>query len=114
MIATERLAEHRLGPVDQIPIGEGRAFCVAGQDIAVFRLRGGGVTATQAACPHRGGPLADGIVGLDSVVCPLHAWRFALGTGQAETGDCDITVHPCRLDPNGEILVTLTGAVTTE
>ena len=43
----------------------------------------------------------------DSVVCPLHAWRFALVTGQAQVGDCDIAVHPCRLDAHGNILVTV-------
>ena len=107
MSATETVVEHRLGPIDQIPIGEGRTFRVGGQDIAVFRLRGGGIAATQAQCPHRGGPLADGIVGLDSIVCPLHAWRFSLSTGLTEVGDCDIAVHPCRVDAGGEILVTV-------
>lgn len=112
MSATETVVEHRLGPIDQIPIGEGRTFRVAGQDIAVFRLRGGGIAATQAQCPHRGGPLADGIVGLDSIVCPLHAWRFSLATGQAEVGDCDITVHPCRIDEHGGILVRVPATAT--
>ena len=107
MSASETVALHRLGPIDQIPIGEGRAFEVAGHDIAVFRLRSGGLAATQAECPHRAGPLADGIVGMDSVVCPLHAWRFAFVTGQAEVGDCDIAVHPCRIDADGHILVTV-------
>lgn len=102
MSSTASLAEHRLGPVGQIPPGEGRAFRVAGHHIAVFRLRAGGLAATQAECP-----LADGIVGLDSVVCPLHARRFALLTGLSELGDCNLAVHPCRLDAQGHILVTV-------
>jgi nitrite reductase (NADH) small subunit len=99
--------EYGLGSIDQIALGEGQTFQVAGHEIAVFRLRGGGVAATQAECPHRGGPLADGIVGLDSVVCPLHAWRFSLATGETENGDCPVAVYACRLDEAGEILVAL-------
>lgn len=107
MSAVESLVEHRLGPVEQIPLGEGRTFTVAGYTIAVFRLREGSVAATQAECPHRGGPLADGIVGMDSVVCPLHAQRFTLLTGVAEVGDCDIDVHPCHVDAQGDIVVAI-------
>ena len=99
--------EHRVGQVDQIALGHGQTFQVAGHEIAVFRLRGGGVAATESQCPHRGGPLADGIVGLDSVVCPLHAWRFSLATGATDNGDCPVAIYPCRLDEAGEILVAL-------
>ena len=49
-----------LGRVDDIPFGEGRAFAVGGDQVAVFRLRGGGLRAVSAICPHSGGPLADG------------------------------------------------------
>ena len=49
-----------LGPVDEIPLGEGRTFDVDGEQVAVFRLRDGSVCAVGAVCPHRGGPLADG------------------------------------------------------
>ena len=107
MTATQSLVEHRLGAADQIPVGEGRQFTVAGLHIAVFRLRGGGIAATQAECPHRNGPLADGILGMDSIVCPLHNWRFALATGTAEVGDCDIATYPARLDAAGDIVVEL-------
>ncbi len=107
MSSTESLVERSLGPIGQIPLGEGRAFHVADHHIAVFRLREGGLAATQADCPHRGGPLADGIVGQNSVVCPLHAQRFALATGLAEVGDCDISVYPCRIDAKGDIVVTI-------
>jgi nitrite reductase (NADH) small subunit len=110
--AAAKVVEHRLGPVGQIPVGEGRTFRVGQCEVAVFRLRGGGVAATQAECPHRGGPLADGIVGLDAVVCPLHAWRFSLPSGAAEVGDCEIAVHPCRLDERDDILLTLPAATT--
>ncbi len=101
----------RVGPLEGIPIGEGRAFEVAGRRVAVFRPRGGGVAATQAECPHRGGPLADGIVGDGVVVCPLHARRFALGDGRGDDGECAIAVHPCRVNAEGDVLVALPSAV---
>ncbi len=62
---------YRLGPVDQIPLGEGRAFAVGDEQMAVFRLREGRLRALAAVSPHRGGPLADGLVDGQQVVCPL-------------------------------------------
>lgn len=110
MTAAARAA-HRLGPLDQVPPGEGREFEVAGRRIAVFRPRGGGVAATDAACPHRGGPLADGIVGMSSIVCPLHGRRFALAGGEAGGGDCRLVVHPAWVE-DGQIVVDLADAVS--
>ena len=110
MSAGETMVEHHLGPVEQIPLGEAREFVVDGQRVAVFRLRSGTVAATQAECPHRAGPLADGTLGMDSVVCPLHNWRFALHDGASQQGDCHIAVHPIRLDDGAGLVLTLPGA----
>ena len=71
---------HPLGPLDRIPVGEARVFRVDGKDVAVFRCRSGEVFATSAECPHRGGPLADGLVGGHSVICPMHGFAFDLRT----------------------------------
>jgi nitrite reductase (NADH) small subunit len=54
--------DHPVARAEDIPIGEGRAHAVAGQQIAVFRLRDGRTRAVQATCPHAGGPLADGLI----------------------------------------------------
>lgn len=94
-----------LGSIDQIPLGEGRNFEVAGERVAVFRLRDGGVRATQALCPHKKGPLADGLVGGNAVICPLHAWKFNLQTGEAVFGDCGIKAYAVELDSGGNILL---------
>ena len=72
---------YNLGPVDRIPLGEGRSFAIEGRIVAVFRTRAGAVYATQGECPHKKGPLADGIVAGTRVVCPLHAQAFDLATG---------------------------------
>ena len=66
--------------VADVPAGEGRVVVVDGHRVAVFRTRDGW-RAVQAGCPHRGGPLADGIVADASVTCPLHLRRFSLTTG---------------------------------
>jgi nitrite reductase (NADH) small subunit len=59
---------------------------VGGRRIAVFRLPDGWA-ATDHACPHRAGPLSDGIVTESCVVtCPLHAHRFSLSTGERDDG----------------------------
>ena len=70
----------RLASCDSIPLREGRAVRVAEREIAVFNL-GDRFLAVDNECPHRGGPLADGIVSGAAVVCPLHAWKIDLETG---------------------------------
>ena len=97
-----------LGPVGRIPLGEGRNVEVEGEEIAVFRTRAGELYAVQATCPHRGGPLADGIVGGGRVVCPLHAYAFELATGEATRPGCPaLRTYPVALGAAGEILLTV-------
>ena len=93
-----------LATVDQIPKGEGRTFEVAGRRMAVFHTHAGEVFATQAECPHRAGPLADGLLGGTTVVCPLHDRTFDLRTGCGVSDNTRaIAVYPVRLAGTGEI-----------
>lgn len=99
---------HNLGPLDQIPLGEGRRFAVGERLVAVFHARDGQLRATQAACPHQGGNLADGLVGGGKVVCPLHGMRFDLADGHALGTDCDgIETFPVWLQPDGSLVVDI-------
>ena len=97
-----------IGSVDQIPPGEGRNFIVEREQIAVFRTHAGEVYATQATCPHRNGPLADGLLGGATIVCPLHDRTFDLRTGQGIGPDCpNLKIYQIALTQESQMLITL-------
>ncbi|HYH77701.1 MAG TPA: Rieske (2Fe-2S) protein [Arthrobacter sp.] len=98
-------ASHNLGPVDQIPVGEGRAFGVDGEQVAVFRLRDGTLRALSAVCSHRGGPIADGTIDRQVVMCPLHQHAFDLETGCSNTGAEPLRVFSVHEDPQQNIVL---------
>ena len=70
-----------VGPLEALPLGQGRAFVLERRRIAVFRQRDGRLFAADDRCPHRGGPLSDGLLGAGRVICPLHGFAFDLATG---------------------------------
>ena len=82
----------RAGSVGDVPLLEGRSVDVGGRRIAVFRLPDGWA-AVDAACPHRSGPLGDGLVAERCVTCPLHGRRFDLRTGLQQGGADRVAVH---------------------
>jgi len=86
-----------LGPVEAIPLGEGRVYCVGRRTLAVFRPRDGRLYAMENRCPHRGGPLADGIVGGGVVICPLHGWKFDLASGRCANEGLQVKTYPAAL-----------------
>ena len=97
-----------LGNVDCIPLGQGRLFQINGLSIAVFRGRDGSVFATQATCPHRGGPLADGILGQRTLVCPLHACGFDVSSGRSAGHSYgNLKLYSVSLDAKEQLIVTL-------
>jgi nitrite reductase (NADH) small subunit len=90
----------RLTRRDNIPAREGREVVVAGRHIAVFNL-GDHFFATDNRCPHKGGPLCDGIVTGAAVVCPLHAWKVNLTTGvveRPESMNTCLQTYPVRVE----------------
>ncbi|HEY6552720.1 MAG TPA: Rieske 2Fe-2S domain-containing protein, partial [Vicinamibacteria bacterium] len=100
-----------LGRVEQIPLGEGRAFQVGVERVAVFRPRDGGLFATEAVCPHRQGPLADGLVGGGKVYCPLHGFAFDLTSGRClNSASAGARTFRVSLSPEGDILLGAPGA----
>jgi nitrite reductase (NADH) small subunit len=73
----------RITTAENVPPREGRAVRIGDREIALFNL-GDRFLAVDNRCPHKGGPLADGIVAGTAAVCPLHAWRINLETGVVE------------------------------
>jgi nitrite reductase (NADH) small subunit len=98
-------AERVLGRLADIPPGEGRTFELDGLRIAVFHTRAGDVFATQAECPHRAGPLADGMLAGATVTCPLHERVYDLASGRAVAGECGITTYPVQATEEGLMLL---------
>ena len=95
-----------LGSIESIAPGQGRCFIVGGEEIAVFRQRDGQLFATQNRCPHKQGPLSEGVAGGGKVICPLHSHKFDLQSGEgSEKGEC-VKVYAVR-EVNGEILLTI-------
>ncbi len=88
-----------------VPLGEGRAATIEGRRIAVFRATDGWY-ALDNSCPHRDGPLADGLLADSCVACPLHERRYDLRTGAALSGGEPVAAH--RVEIKGDrVLVEL-------
>lgn len=106
----------RITECGNIPAREGRTTTIGDREIAIFNLgpstslgTGNQFLAIDNRCPHRGGPLGDGIIAGESVVCPLHAWKICLETGTvqrpAATAACVQTYETQVVD--GVILLSL-------
>jgi nitrite reductase (NADH) small subunit len=76
-----------IGTLNDIPRLGARVVRTAAGDIAVFRTADDEVFALQDKCPHKGGPLSQGIVHGKRVACPLHDWKIHLDTGHAVVPD---------------------------
>jgi nitrite reductase (NADH) small subunit len=100
-------------PADRIPLREGRAVLVGGRELAVFNV-GDRFLAVDGRCPHNGGPLCDGIVAGETVVCPLHAWKISLRTGQVErpAGLPACVPHHATKVEDGIVMVQLADAAS--
>lgn len=91
----------RIASCGSVPVREGRVVQLGDREIALFNL-GDRFLAVDNHCPHRGGPLADGIVTGASVVCPLHGWKVDLDTGSVErpagAGTPCLATYPVRVE----------------
>ncbi|SIQ37787.1 assimilatory nitrite reductase (NAD(P)H) small subunit [Rhizobium sp. RU35A] len=76
-----------IGHIDDIPLRGARCVKTPGFTIAVFRTGENEVFAIENRCPHKAGPLSEGIVHGASVTCPLHNWVISLESGQALGAD---------------------------
>ncbi|MEM6666140.1 MAG: nitrite reductase small subunit NirD [Pseudomonadota bacterium] len=84
---TEPLNWVAVGRVDDIPLRGARCVVTPIGKIGVFRTSENTIYAMEDHCPHKGGPLTQGIVHDASVTCPLHNWVISLETGEAQGAD---------------------------
>ena len=96
-----------IGSLDDIPRLGARVVRTPQGDIAVFRTLDDQVFALRDACPHKGGPLSQGIVHGHLVTCPLHSWKIELASGAAVAPDEGCTGrYPVRIE-NGRVSLNL-------
>ena len=107
----------RVTAAENIPPREGRVVQLGFVEVALFNT-GGRFLAVENRCPHLGGPLADGIVGGETVTCPLHNWRICLESGRI-TQPCQpgSDQHPIRTFQtkveNNVVLLAIEGSART-
>jgi nitrite reductase (NADH) small subunit len=105
MRAVSRLV--RVAVIGEIPTGRGKAVEVEGIPLAVFHAGGDRYHVLAGVCPHEGGPLGQGALLGDQVVCPWHGFDFDVRSGACDVSpDLAVTVYPVRV-AGADILVEL-------
>jgi nitrite reductase (NADH) small subunit len=94
-----------IGDLTAVPARGARCVNTPNGKIAIFRTADNQVFAMDNRCPHKGGPLSEGIVHGASVTCPLHNWVFDLSTGVAQGADeGQVRTYPVQV-VEGRILI---------
>ena len=97
----------RVCALDEIPVLGARVFRKGPENISLFRNDADEVFALHDKCPHKGGPLSQGIVHGRSVTCPLHNWKIDLANGEAVAPDAGCTrAFPVKV-VDGAVLLAL-------
>jgi nitrite reductase (NADH) small subunit len=99
-----------VGTIDDVPVLGSRVVQAPSGDIAVFKAADGTLFALRDRCPHKGGPLSQGIVHGHSVTCPLHNWVISLKSGEAQGADQGCT-HKIPLRIEGARILLATSAL---
>lgn len=87
-----------IGHIDDIPLRGARKIKTALGCVALVRTGPEELFAASDTCPHKGGPLSEGIVHGQSITCPLHNWVFDLNTGQAAGEEATIPTFEVRIE----------------
>jgi len=86
--------------VSDLPVGRAKACAAGGRSIALYHTASG-FYATENVCPHRGGPLAEGDLIGNEIVCPWHFWGFDVVTGVC-TGNSEVSVGKLDVQVEGD------------
>jgi nitrite reductase (NADH) small subunit len=97
-----------VGALEEIPLRGARTITTAQGDIAIFRTSEDEVYALRDQCPHKQGPLSQGIVHGAAVTCPLHGWVISLASGEAQGLDVGCTPRFATKVEVGRVFLALT------
>ena len=111
MQAAEKIDQDwiEVGALDDIPRLGARVLETDTLSIALFRTSTDQVYALRDRCPHKGGPLSQGIVYGHTVACPLHNWCVDMNKGEAIAPDegC-VPTYPVKVEDNSRVFLSLT------
>jgi nitrite reductase (NADH) small subunit len=103
-----------IGALDSIPVEAARLVKSDAGCIAVFRTSATEAYAISNSCPHKQGPLAQGIIAGKFVTCPLHNWVISLETGKAQGADVGhVATYPLKIE-KGRILLDVSSLKVAE
>ncbi|MGO4886679.1 nitrite reductase small subunit NirD [Anaerobacillus sp. MEB173] len=105
MSQTKTMKKVKVAHMSEISNGIGKAISVAGHEIALFKQKDNSIYAIQNRCPHKGAPLAEGIISGEYVFCPYHDWKIDVRDGKVQEPDngC-VTRYETEVE-NGEIYI---------
>ena len=96
-----------VGAINDIPIHGARRIITKDFPIGIFKTQEGKIFAIIDECPHKKGPLTEGIIHGNAIACPLHNWSISLETGEALGADagkgCTHTI-PLKIENNRILL----------
>jgi nitrite reductase (NADH) small subunit len=101
-----------IGTITDIPQRGARCVDTPDGKVAVFRTADDRVFAIDDHCPHKGGPLSQGIVHGHAVTCPLHNWVFDLQSGEAAAPDVGCVKRFAVRVEDGRVLLSIPGAAS--
>ncbi len=88
----------KVAAISELPPGSAKTVTAKGKAIALFNV-GGTVYATDNTCLHQGGPLGEGILQGDTIVCPWHMWEYNVRTGEkAGSPEFKLATYPVRVE----------------
>ena len=99
-----------IGALDDLPLRGSRCVQTPAGKVGIFRTADDRIFAIRNECPHKGGPLTEGIVHGHSVTCPLHNWVISLETGQAQGAD-EGAVETIPVKVEGTCILLLRSAI---
>ncbi len=107
MSANEKHGWHEVCRMEDVPRLGGRTVRAGQTEIAIFRLSDDRIRAVANRCPHKQGPLAEGIVSGDTIICPLHARKINLESGEVLPPDSGcVKTYPVKVE-DGLVLLRL-------